>query len=250
MTDRPCFIYAITHIENGRRYIGSSVDVTYRWIKHRSELKNNRHHCKYLQNSWNKHGKETFSFSIIDQLPTNDRVQRALLELKHIAAAPCYNARIAATNLQNFENSPATKRRIAKGLAKAIKDDPEYAAFLKNRGAEIAAHMRSPEGRKKAAQHTKRRWKDPEQRKQLAAGLIRRWKRPDARKIQSDKLKAARGTPEARLKNSETAKARWADPNSKMHTRKQTRWANPKTRKIQGEKMRAYHAARRAAKSQ
>lgn len=246
--DHPCFIYAITHIASGRRYIGSTINVSERWIRHRSHLKLNKHHCVYLQRSWNKYGKAAFSFSIIDELPTNGRKERSLLELKHIAASKCYNSRTAATDLQNFENSPLTREKIASGLARAISDSPGFAARLKARGDEMAAEIRTPEGRKRAGEITRKRWQDPEERKKLYQGLINRWKQPGARERQSEKLKAAKASPEVRRLISLKSKASWADPLSRQRTKINPRWDDPEARKRQSEKMKAAHAKRRAAK--
>lgn len=245
--NRPCFIYAITHLASGKRYVGSTVNPTYRWIKHRSELKNNRHHCRYLQNAWNKYGRDAFAFSILRELPTNERLARAISELAEIDALPCYNSRIAHRNGQNFENSPATRRRIAKGIAAAMIENPEFAAILKKSGDAVAALMRSPEGRLRAGANTKRRWQDPIERRKLAQGHINRWAAPGAHERQSAALSKARGTPEARQRNSEMIVAAWANPNSGLRNRKQTRWADPEARARQAAKMRAYHAIRRAS---
>ncbi len=59
-------IYAITRIASGKQYIGSSYDVVARMGKHREQLRGNRHHCKHLQNAWNKYGEAEFTFEIIE----------------------------------------------------------------------------------------------------------------------------------------------------------------------------------------
>lgn len=58
-------IYAIVNILNNHCYIGSSVDIRSRWNSHRSQLMNNNHHSRYLQNAWNKYGKDSFRFQLI-----------------------------------------------------------------------------------------------------------------------------------------------------------------------------------------
>lgn len=243
--NRPCFIYALTHLASGKRYVGSTVNRSYRWSKHRCELNADRHHCQHLQRAWNKYGADAFAFSTIGELPTNDRIPRALAELEAINAAPCYNSRIADAGLQNFENSPATRKRIARGVARAMAENPEIAAKLKANGDAMAALIRSPEGRLRAGKITKRRWRDPKERKKLLRGLENRWTVEGAHERQSAALKKARGTPEARKHNSEMMKVAWADPTSGLRNRKQTRWADPEAKERQAAKMRAYHASRR-----
>lgn len=58
-------IYLIENIHTRRVYVGSSVDIRRRWAMHRSQLRRNVHHCKWLQRSWNKYGEESFEFTCI-----------------------------------------------------------------------------------------------------------------------------------------------------------------------------------------
>lgn len=243
---RNCSIYAITHSDSGKQYIGSSVNYRDRWRKHKYELRHNKHHCQYLQNAWNKYGEAAFIFSVIETLNTNEPLIRRKAEIAHISKAIVYNSFIAGEGLDNFQASNQTRMSMTKAIRERL-SEPEIAEWYKKRGEALAEAIRTPEGRLRASQATKKRWKDPEQRKVLSSGLIKRWKNPNSRKIQSEKLKAARGTPEARLANSIATKARWADPNSKLHTRIDTRWNDPLAKERQAAKMRAYHAARRDA---
>ena len=59
-------VYMIINNVNLKVYVGSSVELNKRKIKHFSQLKNNTHHNRYLQNSYNKYGKENFSFIILE----------------------------------------------------------------------------------------------------------------------------------------------------------------------------------------
>lgn len=60
-------IYAIHNIVSGEYYIGQAQDINDRWIKHRSRLKNNNHENSHLQNSYNKYGKDSFEYLIIEE---------------------------------------------------------------------------------------------------------------------------------------------------------------------------------------
>lgn len=59
-------IYKITNIKNNKVYIGSSKDIYGRWLQHKNDLNQNKHHNRYLQFSWNKYGEENFIFKIIE----------------------------------------------------------------------------------------------------------------------------------------------------------------------------------------
>lgn len=58
-------VYEIVNKINKKRYIGSSIDLVGRRIKHFSGLRKNAHGNKYLQHSFNKYGEENFIFNIL-----------------------------------------------------------------------------------------------------------------------------------------------------------------------------------------
>lgn len=58
-------VYQIVNTINGKRYIGSSINIKKRWREHRGALKGRRHHNTYLQRSWDKYGKSNFDFQVI-----------------------------------------------------------------------------------------------------------------------------------------------------------------------------------------
>lgn len=67
-------IYKITNKNNGRYYIGSSVNINNRWNEHKRTLKQNKHDNDFLQKSWNKHGEESFLFEIIEYVLDLDKL--------------------------------------------------------------------------------------------------------------------------------------------------------------------------------
>lgn len=62
-----CGIYAITHIETGRQYVGQSVDVVRRWAGHcaPSAAKRGNHLALAIQ----KYGKTAFTFQVLEECP-------------------------------------------------------------------------------------------------------------------------------------------------------------------------------------
>jgi hypothetical protein len=57
-------IYLIKNKENGKIYVGSSLDVFERWKSHVQELNSRTHHSKKLQDDFNEFGLRSFSFEI------------------------------------------------------------------------------------------------------------------------------------------------------------------------------------------
>lgn len=61
-------IYAIINRKQNRLYVGSSIDVVKRTRSHLSYLRRNKHHCKHLQNAWNKYGESEFSCVLVEEV--------------------------------------------------------------------------------------------------------------------------------------------------------------------------------------
>jgi len=53
---RECGIYALYNIENGKIYVGSSIDMYTRTRRHLSDLKNGKHYNRYLIRAYKKYG--------------------------------------------------------------------------------------------------------------------------------------------------------------------------------------------------
>jgi len=64
--EKEMVIYQIRNINNGKVYIGSTMDYLGRQRRHLCRLNNNNHHSIILQRSWNKHGGDNFIFEILE----------------------------------------------------------------------------------------------------------------------------------------------------------------------------------------
>ena len=61
-------IYAITNKVNGKKYVGSSKSVYYRWNQsHRPSLRKGNHYNRHLQSAWNKYKESSFTFEILEE---------------------------------------------------------------------------------------------------------------------------------------------------------------------------------------
>jgi len=67
-------VYMIINKIDGKRYVGSTGDFKVRWTQHLWELCKKTHHCRYLQNAFNKYGKENFEFIIIELVEDLDQL--------------------------------------------------------------------------------------------------------------------------------------------------------------------------------
>ena len=55
-------VYCIENLENHKKYYGSAVDIYERISEHKRDLRKGIHCNSPLQNSYNEHGEENFSF--------------------------------------------------------------------------------------------------------------------------------------------------------------------------------------------
>lgn len=98
-------IYKIINKVNGKFYIGSTNNLVKRWIQHKSKLNVRKHINPHLQSSWNKYGKDSFYFEIIEKVENEKNLlskeQFYLDKLK-----PEYNINPIATK------PPSAKNRI------------------------------------------------------------------------------------------------------------------------------------------
>jgi group I intron endonuclease len=169
-------IYEIVNLANGKRYVGSAVNLHKRWGIHRSALNNCKHVNRHLQAAWNKRGGQAFAFSVIeycDKLALIDREQHYIDTL-----CPEYNLCRTAGSTLGTKRSSMTRARMrtaqlgkkhsAEALAKmsAIQLGRKHStttrlkmsavALGKNKSAETRARMRAVAiaiGRKVPAEH-------------------------------------------------------------------------------------------------
>jgi len=162
-------IYKILNKVNGKFYIGSTVNYIDRFNEHKRTLKQNKHHNKKLQNSYNKHGEENFEYIIIEYLNDNDN--QLLLEQHYIdKLKPQYNIALSSTApMLGRKHTEETKKKIIEFLKTIPKGEKHFnygrkwteeqkLAFIKQR----TGTTRSEETRRKQSEISKRlnRYKD------------------------------------------------------------------------------------------
>lgn len=126
-------IYIITNTTNDKIYIGSSVNMYSRWKRHIKDLNNNKHHSKYLQNSWFKYGEENFTFEIIEQCERSKLIEREQVWLDFFK--PEYNSCKIAGSCLGFKHSEETKmkKRGRPAWNKGIKTGRAWGASVKGK---------------------------------------------------------------------------------------------------------------------
>jgi len=111
-------IYAIVNIKTDKLYVGSAVDEEHHWRKHRSALRRNVHHNKFLQRSWNKYGEEWHEFEILEWVSNKEVVHER--EQFWIMKTLCFDRNYGF----NIRASPdETKEKISNSLDGVVHSD-------------------------------------------------------------------------------------------------------------------------------
>ena len=120
-------IYKIINKVNGKYYVGSSNDIIDRWRAHRRELRYGNHVNDHLQKSWNKYGKQSFDFIIVETTePKREMListEQTYLNIAKLNKDGCYNMNFAATGAD--PDDYVIEKLRAKSLA--LWKTPDYA---------------------------------------------------------------------------------------------------------------------------
>jgi group I intron endonuclease len=102
------------------KYIGSSFDIEARYKKHLSSLKLGKHHNRYLQNSYNVHGIDSFSFTITieceNDISDTDLREKENIYLQSHDKAKCYNECPVAGSTKGRVVSQEQKDKVSQKL--------------------------------------------------------------------------------------------------------------------------------------
>jgi group I intron endonuclease len=113
-------VYEIKNTITGLVYIGSGENIRRRWALHRNLLGKGTHSNPHLQNSWNKHGADAFTFRVVEEVA--DPTQLIVREQAWIDSTRCfdrshgYNLSPTAYSLLGFKFSEEQKARVSAGL--------------------------------------------------------------------------------------------------------------------------------------
>lgn len=107
-------IYIIENKSNGKIYIGSSINLRSRWIKHLSDLRRGTHSNPHLQSAWTKYGEEAFEYRILETLEESvrEREQHYINHYNALDRTIGYN--IALTTTCPMEGRTHTPEAIEK----------------------------------------------------------------------------------------------------------------------------------------
>jgi group I intron endonuclease len=104
-------IYLIENTVNGKRYVGSAVQIRRRWKYHRTQLQTGKHHCRHLQAAWRKYGGEAFTVAVIEFVDRERLIEREQHWIDTLA--PEYNTVRVAGSTLGFRFTPEQRAQLS-----------------------------------------------------------------------------------------------------------------------------------------
>jgi|GEM_PF-1883093 len=172
--NRIAYVYQIKNKKNNKSYIGQTIrPPRRRFLEHKYELNHNKHFNKYLQNSWNKYGKENFEFLVLEEteIKNIDEKERYYINLygtynfqsggegnKKLSEETKEKLRI----ISKINNSkPEVKKVISEASTKRWEDET-YRTSVIERMREVA---NSEESLKRYSKNSKKAWENNDSRR-------------------------------------------------------------------------------------
>jgi group I intron endonuclease len=107
-------VYLITNRETGRAYIGASVDIGKRWVRHGQMLRNGKHENAAMVADARRDGWDAFLISLLEEAPADQLATREAVWLQRFSrhAPGLYNIRGCATGEPRRNDSGVTPEDI------------------------------------------------------------------------------------------------------------------------------------------
>lgn len=153
-----CGIYKIVNIIDNKIYIGSSHRLKERKYEHFLNLSKNKHRNTYLQNSFNKYGKENFKWEVleyIDRVDDRDLLRGKLLKREQYYlnlnyGENCYNLCPTAGSNLGYEFSEKHKEKIRKShIGLKLSEETKEKIKNGNRGKELSEETKKKISKKR-----------------------------------------------------------------------------------------------------
>lgn len=111
-------VYQITYEPTGQYYVGSTASCSKRWERHRYEMRNGRHHNRYISEVIAKSGyaQDDWTFLVISEHPTEPEARKAEERFIRLGrrSRMCLNIGRHATGGDNLSNHPDKEAIISK----------------------------------------------------------------------------------------------------------------------------------------
>lgn len=128
-------IYCIENNTTKKKYIGQSINIDDRWIKHKSDLNKGTHDNDYLQNAWNKYGEKDFSFYVLEFCDKDVLDEREIyyMDLKNVLNREFgYNLKTGGQN-SGVKVSEYARKKLSNTLKQRYQNNEELREIQRER---------------------------------------------------------------------------------------------------------------------
>lgn len=150
-------VYKIVNTANDHFYIGSTVNLRRRRVRHFSELRTGNHKNRRLQAAWDKYGAANFQFVVLELVVDCEHLHVAEDRWMgdHIGKRYCYNLGAAARSpmlgkvgplspTYGYQHTDAAKAKIsAAGKGRTVPPEVAIARGVARRGTPVTAEQRA-----------------------------------------------------------------------------------------------------------
>lgn len=111
-------VYKITNSVTGKIYIGSAINIKFRWQRHLSYLRRGTHENEYLQRAFKKQGEAAFIFDVLEYCKESECIEREQFYIDKYTPTLVeigYNMCPIAGSARGRVMSPEARAKISKG---------------------------------------------------------------------------------------------------------------------------------------
>lgn len=146
-------IYTITNLVTKSVYVGSAVNIKYRWYTHLFQLNSNTHKNTHFQNAWLKYGKDKFKMEILEYCEKANLIKREqfYIDLFLSLGMSLYNICLIAGSCLGKASSLKGKP-IAKDVLQKKRNNPRIFSEEARRNISLAKQNISEETRLRMSQ--------------------------------------------------------------------------------------------------
>lgn len=194
-------VYKITNNKNNRIYYGSCKRFKQRAYEHRTRLIGNRHSNPFLQNDFNKCGKEAFEFHVVKVVDGEERkiVEQQFINEVYDHQKQCYNIKpkTVITERNWFSRTPEETKKLLSQKSKAMWADPKFKAKMKKIHSDPEFRKKQSKNQKKVSQDPtngnsaeahKKRHATKEHREKHSQALKKAWSNDGGRRKKASKI--------------------------------------------------------------
>lgn len=162
-------IYKITCNSNGKFYIGRTTNYHSRIARHKGDLQNNVHKNCIMQNCFNKHGMDSFSFELIEQISDIEMQKKREQELldMYVGHELCMNINRSAETTCDVPWTEERKRKISQSHI-GMKLKPQTEEQRQAKRERMLGNVLSEETKRKIAEKAKGRRHSEEAKRKIS----------------------------------------------------------------------------------